>query len=301
MTGPDTNDPADVAAVSAGRCGWSSGAHRRAAGAHPVRRGEARAVGGAARARPTSDVAFLRVLLIDGHRMLTDVLTARLSVVSDMWVAGTCTTDDPRLTDLVRTLRPDVITTEVGRVPVETGRILRTLGVAEPAARLVVLTGSQDTAHAVAAAREGAAAWVSKESSVEHLVGVLRAVRKGHACYPPRQLGAVLRELRDDVRHAQDRSERLDVLSDREREVLFGMIDGKPVGQIAVESRISPNTVRTHVRSIFTKLDVHSRLEAVRVARGAGLRPSVQAADGGRSALALPERELVPRPRRASQ
>ncbi|HEX2301701.1 MAG TPA: response regulator transcription factor [Pseudonocardiaceae bacterium] len=217
---------------------------------------------------------FVRLLLMDSHRMLTDVLAARLSASREIWVAGTCALDDPRLTELVRTLRPDVITTEVGRDPVDTGRMLRALRETQPGVHLVMLTDTHDTAHAVAAAREGAAAWVPKESSVEHLLGVVRAVCQGHACYPARQLGAVLRELRDDIRHARDRSDRLDVLSDREREVLLGMINGKPVNQIAADSLISPHTVRTHVRSIFTKLGVHSRLEAVRVAREAGLRPA---------------------------
>ncbi len=218
---------------------------------------------------------FVRLLLIDGHRMLTDALAARLSAAGDIWVVGTAAADDPQLSDVVRTLRPDVITTETGPAPADTSRILRTLRVAQRSAHLVILTSSEDPEHAVAAAREGATAWVSKESSVEHLLGVLRDVCAGHACYPPRQLGAVLRELRDDVRNARDHNDRLDVLSDREREVLLGMINGKPVNRIADESLISPNTVRTHVRSIFTKLGVHSRLEAVRVARDSGLRPVV--------------------------
>jgi two-component system nitrate/nitrite response regulator NarL len=229
----------------------------------------------AAGSRDSSGVTFLRVLLIDGHKMLTDTLAARLSTATDMWVVGSSTADDPRLPEIVRTLRPDVITTEVAPVAGETGSLLRSLAAARPSARLVLLTGSDDTAHAVAAAREGAAAWVSKKSTVDHLLGVLRAVCAGHACYPPRQLGAVLRELRDDVRNAHSHTERLSVLSYRERDVLLSMIDGKPVSQIAVESLVSTNTVRTHVRSILTKLGVHSRLEAVSVARNAGLRPTL--------------------------
>ena len=51
------------------------------------------------------------------------------------------------------------------------------------------------------------------------------------------------------------------------------MVDGQPVSQIAVESVVSTSTVRAHVRSILTKLEVRSRLEAVSVARAAGLRP----------------------------
>ncbi|HEY6422113.1 MAG TPA: response regulator transcription factor [Pseudonocardiaceae bacterium] len=218
-------------------------------------------------------MTFLRVLLVDSHEMLTDALTVQLSAAADLWVVGSCTPDDPRLSDLVRTLRPDVITTEIGPAAVATGGMVRTLNAAWPPAQLVILTGSQDTAHAVAAARAGAAAWVSKTSSVDHLLEVLRAVPLGHAFYPPRHLGVVLRELRDDVRRARDYNARLDVLSQREREVLLRMVDGKPVSQIAAESVVSTSTVRTQVRSILTKLGVRSRLEAVSVARAAGLRP----------------------------
>jgi DNA-binding NarL/FixJ family response regulator len=86
-------------------------------------------------------------------------------------------------------------------------------------------------------------------------------------------LGEILRELRDDVRKAREDSDPLDVLSPREREVLVSMAEGKRGTQIAEELQISADTVRTHTRSIFSKLEVHSRLEAVSVARAAGLRP----------------------------
>jgi NarL family two-component system response regulator LiaR len=218
-------------------------------------------------------VTFLRVLLVDSHAMLTDALTVQLSTAADLWVVGSATPDEPRLMDMVRTLRPDVITTEIGPATVATGGMVRKLRAAHPPAHLVVLTGSHDCAHAVAAARAGAVAWVSKESSLDHLLEVLRGVPLGHAFYPPRQLGSVLRELRDDVRRARDCSARLDVLSQREREVLLRMVDGTPVSQIAAEAVVSTSTVRTHVRSILTKLGVRSRLEAVSVARAAGLRP----------------------------
>ncbi|MGH3718856.1 MAG: LuxR C-terminal-related transcriptional regulator [Pseudonocardiaceae bacterium] len=218
-------------------------------------------------------MTFSRVLLVDSHAMLTDALTVQLSTAADLWVVGSATPEDPRLADLVRASRPDVITTEIGPAPVATGAMLRSLHAGYPPAQLVVLTGSHDCAHAVAAARAGAAAWVSKESSLEHLLTVLRGVALGHAFYPPRQLGVVLRELREDTRRAHDCSARLDVLSHCEREVLLRMVDGTPVSQIAVESVVSTSTVRTHVRSILTKLGVRSRLEAVSVARAAGLWP----------------------------
>ncbi|MGB8995692.1 MAG: response regulator, partial [Pseudonocardiaceae bacterium] len=165
-------------------------------------------------------MTFLRVLLVDSHAMLTDALTVQLSTTPDLWVVGSATPDDPRLLDMARTLRPDIITTEIGSATVATGAMIRKLRAACPTAHVVVLTGSDDCAHAVAAARAGAAAWVPKESALDHLLEVLRGVPLGHAFYPPRQLGVVLRELRDDVRRARDCRARLDVLSHREREVL---------------------------------------------------------------------------------
>ena len=203
--------------------------------------------------------------------MLTDALTVQLSTADDLWVVGSCPPDDPRLTDIVRTTRPDVITTDIGPSAAATSEMVRKLSHAWPSAHLVVLTGSHDPAHAVAAARTGAAAWVPKESSLDHLLEVLRAVPLGHAFYPPRQFGIVLRELLDDARRARDHRARLDVLSCREREVLLHMVDGKPVSQIAVESVVSTSTIRTHVRSILTKLGLPSRTAAAAYAVRHGL------------------------------
>jgi DNA-binding CsgD family transcriptional regulator len=86
-------------------------------------------------------------------------------------------------------------------------------------------------------------------------------------------LGAIIRELRADITRAREHEGLLDMLSPRERDVLLSMMDGKRGRQIAQDLLISTDTVRTHTRNIFAKLDVHSRLEAVRVARAAGLRP----------------------------
>jgi len=210
-----------------------------------------------------------RLLLVDDYRMVTEALASRLSAAPDLWVAGCCSTDDPQLPEVVRWLRPD--------------EVLARLKAAWPAAHLVVVSGDHDVAHAVEAARAGAAAWVSKEQGADELETVLRGVCQGHSWFPPQMLGEILRELRDDIRRAQEDSDPLDVLSPRERDVLASMAEGKRGRQIAEELLISTDTVRTHTRSIFTKLDVHSRLEAVRVARAAGLRlPERAPVTGGR-------------------
>src|SRR5262249_5165885 len=101
---------------------------------------------------------------------------------------------------------------------------------------------------------------------------VWRGVRGGHWWFPADMLGEILRELRADVSRALEHHDPLAVLSSRERDVLLSIMDGKRGPQIAADLMISTDTVRTHIRNIFAKLDVHSRREAVRVARSAGLR-----------------------------
>lgn len=232
---------------------------------------------------------MVRVLLVDDHLMLTEALSARFSTADDLWVVGQCSTTDPGLPELAARLRPDVVTIDLAPAGSAAGPLLRRLREHQPAAGVVVLAGVPDEQLAVEAARGGAAAWVPKESGVDELAAVLRGVARGGSWFPPELLGPVLRELREDARRGGERSGPLDVLSDRERDVLLGMVAGKRGGQIAEELLISTETVRTHVRSILAKLRVHSQLEAVSVACAAGMRVP----DGGGD----PGASLVPSPR----
>ncbi|GAA3358352.1 response regulator transcription factor [Saccharopolyspora gregorii] len=233
-----------------------------------------------AAARDREVVNVLRLLMVDDHLMLTEALSARLSEVADVWVVGRCATDDPQLPALVDRLRPDVVTVDVDPVR-STGDLVESVRTHRPAVHVVVLTGGLDPQRAVDAARAGAAGWVPKECGVDELTTVLRGVCRGHAWYPPELLGEVLRGLRADVVRAARRDGPLDVLSDRELDVLRGMVEGKRGSRIAAELRISAETVRTHTRSILAKLRVHSQLEAVSVAAAAGLRAPGQPGDSG--------------------
>lgn len=217
-------------------------------------------------------VSPLRLLLIDDHLMVTEALTSRLSSAGDLWVAGRCTTADPNLIDIVRGLRPDVITIEVESLGDGAGEMLRRVIAARPEAKVVVLSADPDVRHAVDAARAGVAAWVSKDQGAAELEAILRGVVKGESWFPPRLLGMVLRELRTDVSRTKQQDAWQQLLSPRERDVLLGMVEGMSNQRIADDLGISRDTVRTHTRNLFAKLKVHSRLEAVRIAREANLR-----------------------------
>lgn len=215
----------------------------------------------------------LRLVLVDDYRMVTEAMAARLSASPDLWVAGCTQTDDPRLPEIIRWLRPNVVLIDTEPLGMAAGEVLGRIREAWPDARMIVVSADTEMSHAVEAARAGADAWVSKSQGADQLETVVRGVTKGQSWFPPEMLGAVLRTLRDDVRSAQESSSLLDTLSPRELDVLTSMAKGKRARQIAAELMISADTVRTHTRSIFGKLEVHSRVEAVSVAWAAGLRP----------------------------
>jgi DNA-binding NarL/FixJ family response regulator len=211
----------------------------------------------------------IRVLLADDHVMMTEALAARLSAAGDLWVAGRCAASDPNLPQIAAGVRPDVITIEVEPLAGGAGEMVARL--AAPGAAVVVLSSVRDPRVAVAAARAGASAWVAKEQRAGDLERVLRTVAAGWSWWPPFLLGPVLAGLRGDVARVRAQQGPLSLLSRRERQVLAALAEGKHGGVIAGELAISPDTVRTHIRNIFGKLDVHTRLEAVKLAREMGL------------------------------
>lgn len=238
-------------------------------------------------------VDVLRLLIVEQHQMVNEALAARLSEAPGLWIAGCATTSDPRLPEKASWLRPDVIIINVEPLGCAVDEVLQRLAAAWPPAHIVVVSSGRNIDQAVAAARSGAAAWVSKDQDADDLETVVRGVCSGWSWFPPEMLGEILRALRQDISRVGKAADTLAVLTPRERDVLACMVEGKQGRQIAEELIISLDTVRTHTRGIFSKLDVHSRLEAVSMARAAGLRPREQATAPSGLARAL-SRPLQP-------
>ncbi|RZQ60640.1 LuxR C-terminal-related transcriptional regulator [Amycolatopsis suaedae] len=222
----------------------------------------------------------VRVFFVDDQELLAEALAVRLSAAGGVLVVGRAPTTDPGLGDAVSRTRPHVVAVDPSPLGPGAADLLETVTAAMPGCRLVVLTGSSDPVLAATAARAGAMAWVGKDSSAEHLVGVLRGVVAGKAFFAPDLLGFVLGELRNDLTRGRDSGGPLEILSARERDVLLGIVEGKRGSQIAADLFLSVNTVRTHTHNIFSKLKVHSRLEAASLARSAGMRPRDSVGDG---------------------
>lgn len=133
--------------------------------------------------------------------------------------------------------------------------------------RVVTLSASSEPERIVNAIRAGAAAWVRKDQSLEHLLQVIRGVARGEIWLSGNEKGNVVRLLLQEQERRQQNVRLLASLTPREREVLMCLAEGPGCREaIANQLYLSVNTVRTHLQNIMAKLGVHSALEAVALA-----------------------------------
>ncbi len=213
----------------------------------------------------------LRILLVDEHQMLVEALATRLGAEPDLIVDSRAPAGVETVVAHAVRARPDVVVLEVSPLDDDRRELILQLHHRLPAAHIVVLSADEDGRVAGEVAPLGVEGWISKEADVEELASMIRAAAQGRGWFPPEQLAAVLDRLRADARRSRHRAGPLDRLTDREREILAAMIRGESTVTLARRMRVSPNTVRSHVGNLYAKLGVHSRLEAVALARSAGL------------------------------
>jgi DNA-binding NarL/FixJ family response regulator len=221
---------------------------------------------GHATARVSRVVRTVRVLVVLGERLIAEGLSRRLDAEPGIRTVGIASTA-AAVPTAVDALGPDVVVLQMeleGESALQlTGRLVN----GDPPVRVVALLGADDATAAIRAIRAGASAVVAKDSPATELIGAVLAVAKDHGWVPPHLLSALLRELRRSMPPPNPHDKKLSRLTARERDVLDRMVAGCDRATIARELMVSVGTVRTHARNILAKLEVHSSLQAVSVAR----------------------------------
>ena len=153
-----------------------------------------------------------------------------------------------------------------------------------PDMRIVVVTAGADENQVVEAVRIGVSGWVPKNEPIELLLSVVRGSLRGETWIPPRLLTHVLAELKSAQRDRTAHEALIGALTGREKEILGCLVAGMSVDAIAGQLYLSRNTVRTHIQNMLGKLNVHSALAAVALARRAGIsRPDLARSELQRS------------------
>jgi DNA-binding NarL/FixJ family response regulator len=207
---------------------------------------------------PPDNIDPILVLIADDHPAVRAGLAAVILAEADLRVAGQADTGEQAVA-LYRERRPDVVLMDL-RMPVLDGvAAIQRITAEFPDARVLALTTYQGDADVRRALDAGARGYLLKHMLMSEVVAAIRAVRRGEWVIPP----AVAASL------ARDRER--ERLTPRELEVLGLMAQGLSNKEMARAIGRTDETVKIHLKSIYAKLSVATRTEAVRVAVGRGL------------------------------
>jgi DNA-binding NarL/FixJ family response regulator len=205
---------------------------------------------------------MIRVALVDDQAIVRAGLARILSPADGFEVVAECP-DGKHAVEELPAVRPDVVLMDI-RMPALDGvaatRHLRALE--EPLDVLVLTTFGEDEV-LWGAIEAGASGFVLKDSSAEDLIAAVRAVAGGGAWFDPGVAPRLLERYRRVVAPAARDAGRLDLLTEREHEVLRLMARGATNAEIGATLHVAEATVKTHVGSIFAKLGVRDRAAAI--------------------------------------
>jgi two-component system NarL family response regulator len=200
----------------------------------------------------------IRVLIADDHVTVTAGLVAIIGMQPDMMVVADGA-NGREAVDLWRNYRPDVTLLDLRMPMLDGASAISEIRKEDSAARVIVLTTYDTDNEIYRAIKAGAKGYVLKDARREELLECIRRVSRGEICIPP----SLLERLAAGVSS--------DALTGRELDVLALLARGKSNKEIGANLYISETTVKAHLRSIFAKLNVLSRTEAVAVASRRGL------------------------------
>ena len=207
----------------------------------------------------------IKVLVADDQSMVRAGFRMLLAQEPDIEVVGEAG-DGRAAIEEARLLRPDVVLMDV-RMP-ELDGIAATRAIAG-AARVLILTTFDLDEYVYDALQAGASGFVLKDDPPEQLLAAIRTVAEGQALLSPAVTKRVIREFTRIHRPVAPKG--LDDLTEREREVLSLIAEGRSNAEIGEALFISETTVKTHVTHVLQKLDVRDRVQAVVLAYQAGL------------------------------
>jgi len=213
----------------------------------------------------------IRVALADDQALVRSGFRALLDARDDVEVVGEAA-DGQEAVAVAKTLRPDVMLMDI-RMPGLDGLEATRQITADPrlgTVRIVILTTFELDQYLFESLRYGASGFLVKDTEPDDLVTAIRVVARGDSLISPGMTRRLVEEFAARAKPPRPTSE-LDVLTDREREVVVKVAGGLSNDEIAGQLHLSPATVRTHVSRAMTKLGARDRTQLVVLAYETGL------------------------------
>jgi len=200
----------------------------------------------------------IRVLIADDHVTVLEGLAAIIGRQPDMMVVAEAA-DGQEAVDLWTEHHPDVTLLDLRMPTLDGVGVIENIRKQDASARVIVLTTYDSDTEILRAIKAGTKAYLLKDARREELLDCIRRVNRGETCIPASLVEKVAAGLSSES------------LTGRELNVLVLLAQGKSNKEIGASLYVSETTVKSHLRSIFRKLNVLSRTEAITVASRRGL------------------------------
>lgn len=208
-------------------------------------------------------VETLQVAIVDDHPLFREGVAHTLNAQPGIEVVA----EGASGADAIRIAGehlPDVMLLDVS-MPGGGLQAARTIAAQYPVVKVVMLTVSEEEDDVTAALRAGARAYILKGVAARELVAILRSVANGEVYVTPSLAASLLFELTGGG--GSQTGSRLDVLTDRERQILERVAVGDSNKEIASQLSLSEKTIKHHMTNILQKLQVRNRVEAALLAQ----------------------------------
>ena len=211
-----------------------------------------------------------KVLLADDHAILREGIRMVLDAQPGITVVGEAE-DGRQALEMVEHLQPDVVVMDIAMPNMNGAEATRQIRRRFPRTRVVILTMHENQQYLMQIVNAGATACVLKRSAGTELVTAVKAAARGESYFSPTMASMMLDVYRKQL--VEEGSDELAMLTEREREVLQLVAEGKTSQEIADQLFVSIKTVQTHRMHIMEKLDAHDRTDLVRHAIRLGIIP----------------------------
>ncbi len=203
----------------------------------------------------------VRILLADDHNILRDGMRLLLERQPGFAVVGEAG-DGREIVELAREHRPDVVVMDIAMPNMNGIEATRRIVEKQPETGVVILSMHYDESYVLRSLKAGARAYLLKDALKSELIAAIRAVAEGRSFFSPK-ISRILQEDYVEALARKDADDSYELLTDREREILQLVAEGKTNKEIATILNVSLYTVDTHRTHILQKLNLHSVPELI--------------------------------------
>lgn len=206
----------------------------------------------------------LSVLIVDDDDLVRVGLRAVLSGLNRYDVVAEAS-DGREAAKLVRSLSPDIVIIDVSMAGMNGIDATRRIMGSNPQTKVIAMSMHSESRYVTQMLDAGAIGYLPKQGAIDELPFALKTIQAGQVYLSPSVAGSVLTTIRDG------NASPADVLSNREREVLQSIAEGKTATEISETLHLSVKTIESHRRNIMSKLDIHSIAELTKFALKEGI------------------------------